>query len=191
MFDNLDMHCPVILCYGLSGHINPLTTVSTPQEAKNAFNYIQCIIQSGLVWIAEAQRRAVLIGPRCGWSFPSVVYSPEEPLPGITPRLIELPSISDVPAAVVYQPAPHNDNTPAAPPSSPVPNNSSPLYTASTSFAACTHPESGPSTCDEMVLHPQYSRFAHRYPFIDVFDRESLVENGYVSDDSMDVDDEY
>jgi hypothetical protein len=48
--------------------------------------------------------------------------------------------------------------------------------------------EEGANLLLQMVLHPTVSRYARRYPFFNLFKGEVLADNGYVSDDAMDVD---
>ncbi|RXW16344.1 hypothetical protein EST38_g9514 [Candolleomyces aberdarensis] len=194
MFKNLGMKKPHLVALLEGTSINPLLNIAKEKVTlKRLYCGLQQLGREAIDWITKARWRSVLMGDRSLWDWEDPrVLRPLEALvddhrairgPPVQPAALASGSVTPTPSS----PA---GSTIVAPPSSPT-TPVLPFGPVATPVAA--NVEDDIRLLLQLVLHPTASRYALRYPLVDVFNNAPHVNNGYVdsdSEDAMDVDSE-
>ncbi|KAJ2925838.1 hypothetical protein H1R20_g11252, partial [Candolleomyces eurysporus] len=192
LFKSLGMKKPRLVTLFERTNINPLLNIGDRDILTRLFRGLQQIGREAIDWIVEAKWRSQLMGNHSRWDWedprtlrPLGSWIDSSRLVAGTPYNSPAPAS---PSTTAYSSS--ANSTTALPPSSPT--------SAFLPFSAGGESQHGNAEDDvelllQVVLHPTASRYALRYPLIDVFDGNPHINNGYVEEiggDAMDVDED-
>ncbi|KAJ2936422.1 hypothetical protein H1R20_g672, partial [Candolleomyces eurysporus] len=192
LFENLGMKKPRLVTLFERTSINPLLNIGDKGTLRRLYQGLQQVGREAIDWIIEARWRSQLMGSRSLWNW-------EDPrtLRPFGPWMKDAYFVTTTPnnspasnSCGASAPSSPTDSTTTLPSDSPIPT-----YLP---FAPYDEREAGNAQDDvellfQVVLHPTASRYALRYPLVDVFAGSPLINNGYVEageDEAMDVDQE-